>query len=433
MDDNLILIFGAILASLIIGIYKKINIGIIALVFAYIIGCFFMGMKPKAVIALWPMKIFFIIMSVSLFYGFASQNGTLEKLAKQIIYSCRKYPMALPLAIFAAAHVIAALGAGYFAVMAVVIPIMLAICKQTKMSIIVGILATHGGALSGGRFVISVGGKIAEELVLNSGFDANYAAHTALMIYTTVTLYTLLQMGLFFILEKQWLVLNVNAAMEKPEPFNKVQRTNLILIGSMIAVLLVPALLNVLIGTPEIAAFQKNINISFVAIFFAILSLMCNLGDEKKMISSVPWSTIIMICGIGVLIKLGVKAGMVVTFSSWVGGNIPESLLAPLMMVIPWGMSFFSSTTGVVMPTLYPIVPALSDVSTIQAIVFFCIISLGANAAALSPFSSGGSLSLSYCNDEQTREVLFKKLLLLPFILIALTVVYGLALVVVLG
>lgn len=37
-----------------------------------------MGLKPSEVIELWPVKIFFIILSVTLFYNFALANGALE-------------------------------------------------------------------------------------------------------------------------------------------------------------------------------------------------------------------------------------------------------------------------------------------------------------------------------------------------------------------
>ena len=50
-----------------------------------------MGLKPSEVIELWPVKIFFIILSVTLFYNFALANGALE-LASHLLYKCRKFP-----------------------------------------------------------------------------------------------------------------------------------------------------------------------------------------------------------------------------------------------------------------------------------------------------------------------------------------------------
>ena len=71
----------AIASSIALGYRTKINTGLFAMVFAYIIGCFCLGLKSKEVIAMWPIQIFFVIFGVSLFYNFSLLNGTLEKLA----------------------------------------------------------------------------------------------------------------------------------------------------------------------------------------------------------------------------------------------------------------------------------------------------------------------------------------------------------------
>ena len=62
-----VVIVGAIAVSVAIGYKTKYNTGLFAIVFAYLIGCFALGMKPKAVIAEWPVSTMFVIFSVSLF------------------------------------------------------------------------------------------------------------------------------------------------------------------------------------------------------------------------------------------------------------------------------------------------------------------------------------------------------------------------------
>ena len=95
-----ILIIGAIAVSVAIGYKTKFNTGFFAIAFAYLIGCFALGMKPKAVIAGWPVSTMFVIFSVSLFYNFALVNGTLEKTARYLLYACRKFPGLLPFALY---------------------------------------------------------------------------------------------------------------------------------------------------------------------------------------------------------------------------------------------------------------------------------------------------------------------------------------------
>ena len=59
----------AIALAIFLGYKTKINTGLFCIVFAYIIGCFVMGLKPKQVIGYWPTSTMFVILSVSLFYN----------------------------------------------------------------------------------------------------------------------------------------------------------------------------------------------------------------------------------------------------------------------------------------------------------------------------------------------------------------------------
>ena len=86
------LIIAAIALSVAIGYKTKFNTGFFAIVFAYLIGCFAMGMKPKSLIACWPTNTMFVILAVSVFYNFAAVNGTLEKLSSALLYACRSFP-----------------------------------------------------------------------------------------------------------------------------------------------------------------------------------------------------------------------------------------------------------------------------------------------------------------------------------------------------
>ena len=73
-----ILIIAAIALAVFLGYKTKINTGFFCIVFAYIIGCFLMGLKPKTLIGYWPTNTMFVILAVSLFYNVAAANGTLN-------------------------------------------------------------------------------------------------------------------------------------------------------------------------------------------------------------------------------------------------------------------------------------------------------------------------------------------------------------------
>ena len=50
-----VLIIAAIAAAVVLGYKTKINTGFFCIAFAYIIGCFMLGLKPKELIAMWRM------------------------------------------------------------------------------------------------------------------------------------------------------------------------------------------------------------------------------------------------------------------------------------------------------------------------------------------------------------------------------------------
>ena len=95
-----ILIIAAIALAVVLGYKTKINTGFFCIAFAYIIGCFMLGMKTKELIAEWPTSTMFVILAVSLFYNFAAVNGTLEKMSSSLLYACRRFPGMLPYALF---------------------------------------------------------------------------------------------------------------------------------------------------------------------------------------------------------------------------------------------------------------------------------------------------------------------------------------------
>ena len=60
------IIIAAIAVAIFLGYKTKLNTGLFCIVFAYIIGCLIMGLKPKQVISFWPVSTMFVILSVSL-------------------------------------------------------------------------------------------------------------------------------------------------------------------------------------------------------------------------------------------------------------------------------------------------------------------------------------------------------------------------------
>ncbi|WP_396234828.1 SLC13 family permease [Acinetobacter baumannii] len=400
----------ALAVSIGLGYKTKINIGFFTIAFAYLIGCFGMGLKPSEVIELWPVKIFFIILSVTLFYNFALANGALEKLASHLLYKCRKFPQFLPLAIFFAATIIAGLGAGFYTVLAFMAPITLLLCKKTNMNMIIGGMAANHGALAGANFMTSQSGIIFRSLMENTGISSQTAFSYSSGIFILTLIIPIAVLGIYTLWNRKSNSIVIED--QKPEPFDKKQKQSIFLIILMMSIVLVFPILHLVFPDVKTISFlNSKIDIAFLAITFSLISLLMKLADEKKVIALVPWGTLIMICGVGMLIALGVKLGIITTLSEWLANNVPVWVIPVLLCLISAIMSVFSSTLGVVAPTLFPIVPALALTSGLNPLVLFICIVVGAQSTAISPFSSGGSLIMASAPADIDKTKFFNQLL----------------------
>lgn len=420
----------AIALAIFLGYKTKINTGLFCIVFAYIIGCFVMGLKPKQVIGYWPTSTMFVILSVSLFYNFAAINGTLEKMSGALLYACRKFPGLLPYALLAVAVILSVMGATYFTVLAFLAPITLVICDESRMDKLTGAVAINCGALAGGNFPTSNLGVIFRGLA-DTAFEASpdvAAVETfgmEMKIFLFSVLFSLVLVTIFRFGFKENRNIGKGVTFKKPAVFTKDQKITLSLMMIMMVVVLIFPLMQILMsGNAAIQYISSKVDVGLVAIVFAVIALLLKLAPQKETLAKIPWNTIVMIAGAGMLIAVAVEAGTIDALSTWIGSNVPKPLVPIAFSIVGAIMSFFSSTTGVVAPALFPLIPNLAASAGLSSSALFACTIIGAQSSAISPFSSGGSLILGSTPKEEDRNMLFNRLLMVA---VPISVLFGAA------
>lgn len=421
-----VILVAAIALAVVLGYKTGINTGFFCIAFAFLIGCFGLGITTKSLISFWPTSTMFVILSVSLFYNFAAVNGTLEKMSSALLYACRSFPGLLPFALFFVAVVLSVMGAAYFTVLAFLAPITLVICDEAKMDKLTGAVAINCGALAGGNFPTAALGVVFRGL-MDTAYEADPSLtpvdsfSSELKIFGFAIVFSIIVIAIFRYGFKENRNIGKGITFKKPEPFTEKQKTTLTLMLVMMAVVLVFPLLNMILpGNSLISAVSSKVDVGLVAICFTVIALLLDLAPQKEVIAKVPWNTIIMIAGAGMLIAVAVEAGTIEALSSWIGSNVPVALVPVAFSLVAAFMSFFSSTTGVVTPALFPLIPALAASTGLDAAVLFACTVLGAQSSAISPLSSGGSLILGSCGKEEERNRLFNRLL---FVAVPISVV----------
>ncbi|MDA6077538.1 hypothetical protein O0544_18100 [Edwardsiella anguillarum] len=147
LDINTLIIL-AIVASIALGYFIKINIGIFAIIFAFILANM-AGLSGGKQLALWPLNLFFILFSITYFYGFAIANGTLNRGAQHAIYMSRH-------SLADAGDLLPVRGgvfrdrAGTLCRLCLLSPLIMLIATQIRMSKMLAAVIVYSGACAGG-------------------------------------------------------------------------------------------------------------------------------------------------------------------------------------------------------------------------------------------------------------------------------------------
>ncbi|CRI62522.1 Malonate permease [Streptococcus pneumoniae] len=386
-----LIMISAIALAIGIGYRTKINIGLLAIAFSYLIATTLMGLSPKELLHFWPTSLFFTIFSVSLFYNVATTNGTLDVLAQHILYRTRTHPNALYMILYLMATLLSALGA------------------------LIGAQAVNWGASGGANLITSSSGIVFQGLFKQMGWEEQaFSLGNHIFIVSIIyPLIVLLLLSCYSHYSKGRT--NSSLTIDQPPLLSKVQRqTTLLMISSMVLVWLFPLLHLIFPNIAWIATYRKTFDIGFVSILMVCLALRLKLGKQEAILAKVPWATIIMLCGMSLLMSLAVKSGLVTLIGHLMTTSIPHFWLPLFFCVIAGVMSLFSSTLSVVAPALFPIIAIISAQNPqIDIHLLTTATVIGALSTNISPFSSAGSLiQLSLPNIEE-RGLAFKKQIIL--------------------
>jgi hypothetical protein len=164
-----------------------------------------------------------------------------------------------------------------------------------------------------------------------------------------------------------------------------------------------------------------KVNVGFAAFTLSAVLFLITQSDQNKAISNVPWSTILLICGTAVLIRVADTVGGVRLLTTFLASLMNERTAVPILALLSGVMSIFSSAVGVVMPTLIPTTVALSDKlgNVVSPAILTITIAVASHIVTLSPFSTMGALALASSPESIDKKKLFKDLFLISFVALA--------------
>lgn len=403
---NTILFFAGILLALVLGTKLKINIGLIALSFAFILGTTVGGLTPNGVVALFPVSLFFNFMVATFLFGFAQGNGTLKKVAEHLIYWCRNAGWLLGILFFGVTVIIAGLGAGGAA------PFFLsAICfslaAQAGINPLLVSLALWMGPMVGACMPWT-SGYATNVGQLEIYFDLPVASGYVIGFFTFRAVFYTLMYVVVFLLLKGYKVNKTELMLAKPDTFDKKQKQTLMIILGIIGVIVISNVVQLLFPNPAAKWISSKCSFQFLAIVGIALNALLQTADYQEVVRKhIPWDTLLMLSLTGMYMALANSIGVVDYMSDLLQNTIPAQWIIPGVVLIMCILSFFVSG-GVIVPMMLPLLPVLSAASGTSAGAIYCATQMGLTASSISPFSQGGAAVLTGCGDEEVRKKLIK-------------------------
>lgn len=399
-----------LLITIVIGFVKKINMGVLALGFSLILG--YLGkVSASNIIKGFNSSLFLMLVGVSILFGIAQHNGTLNLIVKKLIKLSGKKAWLIPILMYFVIYFIAFLGAGTITGFALAALFGIPMAKELDADPF--LLTTMGqlGSIGGGIVPWAPTGIIGLELAKNANITGNLA--------NTMVLNTFLATAFGAIISYIFLKgykLKAKELSSEVLKFNKKQKITLVGILCMV------------IG---VAFF--NLNIGLLSILISIILILLKVGTEKEALGSVPWNTILLISGMGILMSLIVKLGGIKLLADILSLFMNEKTVAGILALSSGILSLFSSTSGVVMPTMIPTIPLIVETLGIAGVVpsalLLSAVINGSSPSGMSPLSTGGAFVMATLSEnyELTNEEFsskFKRLFYITMLNMFIVVIF---------
>jgi len=345
---------------------------------ALIIGVFFGDMSPGTVLNGFPVNLFTTLLGVTLLFSIAESNGTLSRVTGRAVALCRGHAGWLPVMFFMVGFAIATIGAGATPASALLAPPAMAIAGRAKIPPLVMAIMAGNGVLAGTLSPFAPTGIVAHGVMEQIGlggvewytFAFNALAHA------------LVGVGGFFMFGGWKLFKNStqSVALESHDMAVMEKQHWLTILGIIALIILV-------------AGFSYDVGM--VALIIATILILLRTVDEAVAIKGIPWSVILMVTGVTVLITLLRETEGLDLITSGIANVATAGTINPIVAFTAGIISVYSSTSGVVLPGILPMVPSLAEQLGMDPLNIAWSMNVSASLVDLSSLSTVGALYIA--------------------------------------
>jgi Na+/H+ antiporter NhaD/arsenite permease-like protein len=384
----------ALALAVLVSCVSRLNVGVLALALAWIVGVYIGGMPVASVMGGFPAQLFLTLAGVTLLFSLAQVNGTLERLTYHAVRTCRGNRGTIPVMFFVLGAALSSIGPGNIAAMALLAPLAMATAARSSIPAFLMAIMVGNGANSGALSPFAPTGIIVNGIMARNGMPGleiqsylyNLAAHAVVAGYV-----------LFGGLR----LFRGDGVAAAPSPVEagglRFEARHWITLG--------------VIGALLLSVIGAGVHVGLGAFLGAVILVLAGAGDDVEAMKRMPWRVIVMVCGVTVLIALVEKAQGIDLMVSLVSRISTGETVTAVVAMLTGIVSVYSSTSGVVLPAFLPMVPGLAQAlpgATAESIAMS--MNVGGHLVDMSPLSTLGALCIAGVAGEESRD-LFNKLL----------------------
>lgn len=395
----------SLIIAIFVSVYSRINLGIICIGIAFIVGHFFAGIDMTSIyMEGFPLNLFFLLLGTTLFSSVAKLNGTYSVLAKQLAFLSNGKRKLACLIIFVFSFVFSFLGMGTIVTPAAMMPLFLQVGKEEDLPEILVILLTISGCIAGGLSPFAPTGVIGRTLGAGVGITNYWPIYAA--AFLTFTLHGII----IFFLFGGYKLADQKKRIYRPMMLNGYQFLTIMVAFGIIT-----------------AIFGFHLDIGLSAFFGATLLLLCKAADQDKAIRGISYSVMLLLCGVSMLIYVIKASGGIDAIESFLMTNMSPGNAGALTAVLAGAMSFVSSSSVVVMPTVIPMVADFSSIIDGEASPLFltAAVIIGTHTVPYSPASTMGAIGLALSSGTDKHKIFLKLVLTAVIMYISTALLFG--------
>ncbi len=371
----LISIIGLFIAIL-LGFLRNVNVGIISIAIAYLIAIIF-KLPVGDVIKGFSSSLFITMLGVTYLFSIVNANNTLPIVAKIIVKRVGTKTWLLPIVLWVIGFILSFIGPGAIPGLAIMPMIAIPIALQSGYNPIMLSVIAVSGTMAARMSPITPEGVLVHELLAGQGIIG-----AEISVFICMALAGLVNGLAAFLVYKGWKVKG-KISTEAHSIEEKLSRNQILSLFSLFILV--------------IGALGFKFNVGLLSFVLGSALIVIGVAEEKKVISGVPWNVLLMVVGVGMLMKILLQSGGIDILVNFLSSLMRERTAAPIMLVAGGIMSFFSSGLGVVFPTLIPTVSGIVDNvgGMTNAVEIASMVVIGGTVAGFTPISTTGALILA--------------------------------------